>query len=531
MTGKWKKLRPGVFELVLGLILALLLVMPALAESATLPGSFTVPLSISNLKISGIGVNTATITWETNGQATSQVYYDIRAYADITDYHYQKSDAITLVTQHKVVLGSLFSNTIYHCRLKSVTANAQTALSQDFSFTTNRQSGATETPLTTTPATPSPTTTAVTTTPPAQTTTPAVTTTTPAVPTTQPAPSTSPPPLSTPASPTPLPSPVVPVERVLAWIDSQQPPSALDLEGHPVALNGSFLILTQLPDGLYLIIPVALSPGSLLGSFSDAAGLTFAHNRLEVPAASAILDQSSLLVTGDAGTLGMTIVIETGAAVGSGDRAVAPIISIGIRTSDTLQDYTAQNAELGEVASALYFELRTLPDQANIKITTALRPDPAALTAFRLAAADTGLAIFTLAYTLNIEKTNLENLSDITGAVITMAVGRRWVENHGGAGAIRIIRYDPQTGTQQVLATAFQGYDQQGRAVFAGRSPAGLSVFGLVGSQPSRELSKWIVGLIILLVVLILFGVWYWIIRRAQRSRKNPPSVPPGPAS
>ena len=67
-----------------------------------------------------------------------------------------------------------------------------------------------------------------------------------------------------------------------------------------------------------------------------------------------------------------------------------------------------------------------------------------------------------------------------------MVVGQDWVEANGGTEAIRIIRYDPETGTQQVLETNFLGYDEKGRAVFEGISPDGLSVFGVVGLKVEK---------------------------------------------
>jgi len=61
------------------------------------------------------------------------------------------------------------------------------------------------------------------------------------------------------------------------------------------------------------------------------------------------------------------------------------------------------------------------------------------------------------------------------------SAGSDWVEAHGGKDSIRIMRYDSLTNSQQVLETRFAGYDAQGRAVFEGISPHGLSVFALAG--------------------------------------------------
>ncbi|PIU56283.1 MAG: hypothetical protein COS88_03045, partial [Chloroflexi bacterium CG07_land_8_20_14_0_80_51_10] len=76
--------------------------------------------------------------------------------------------------------------------------------------------------------------------------------------------------------------------------------------------------------------------------------------------------------------------------------------------------------------------------------------------------------------------TNLQNTTDIGTASITMKVGADWVKAHGGADAVKIFRYDPDTGEKQILETNFRGYDAKGRAIFKGFSPGGLSIFALV---------------------------------------------------
>jgi len=111
-----------------------------------------------------------------------------------------------------------------------------------------------------------------------------------------------------------------------------------------------------------------------------------------------------------------------------------------------------------------------------VKITTSLEPEPEAERAFQLAATAAGMESLDIAYVMNI--------TNIKSATIIMKAGSGWVETHGGVDVVRIIRYDPEAGGQQVLETHFLGYDEQGRAVFEGISPNGLSVFGLMGIAP-----------------------------------------------
>jgi len=133
------------------------------------------------------------------------------------------------------------------------------------------------------------------------------------------------------------------------------------------------------------------------------------------------------------------------------------------------------------VASSIEIDLNILPKGAEVNITSSLEPGEEAGTAFELAATTAGMGNTEVAYSINVVKTNLENGSDIKSAAITMKAGIEWVEKHGGTDAVKIVRYDAETGEKEVLETAYLGQDEQGRAIFRGLSPHGLSVFGLLG--------------------------------------------------
>jgi len=245
--------------------------------------------------------------------------------------------------------------------------------------------------------------------------------------------------------------------------------------------TGSLITVTGEQSTLTVNIPVALGDNSTLNSFTDASGVTFENNTLVLSTASSATGNNSLIqITDETGDLGTKLVIETGNAVGQGTKAVAEVQSITSNAGFTQKDLSSENSSLGTVASTVSLDLNTLPQNASVKITTSIQPDQTASSAFTLAATNAGISDISVAYTINIEKTNLVNNTDIKSADITMVVGRDWVEANGGTEAIRIIRYDPETSTQQVLETKFAGYDGQGRAVFEGVSTNGLSVFGLV---------------------------------------------------
>ncbi|MBM3132652.1 MAG: hypothetical protein FJZ95_06430, partial [Chloroflexi bacterium] len=274
----------------------------------------------------------------------------------------------------------------------------------------------------------------------------------------------------------------VTVEWILAEVDTSADPVATDSEGNALYVTGNLITVSETSGALTVNIPVALEEGSTLNSFTDAAGLTFKDNRLVIPAASAGPGGMALLsITDGTGDLGTHLTIETGDTIGRGEDAIAPVLAIKSDAGFATKDFTPQDPSLGEVASTLRLDLNTIPQNAEVRITISLEPDPAAGSAFQLAATESGMGDMEIAYTINIEKTNLENGTDIESAAIVMKVGVEWVEAHGGADAIRIFRYDPQTGEHQALDTRFVGYDADGRAIFEGISPDGLSVFGLAG--------------------------------------------------
>ena len=115
--------------------------LPAAAStSGTTSVTGVVPLTIRDVQASGITCHTATISWQTNGNATSQVFYDTQPHANVADYAYQSALDSTLVTSHTVQLSTLSPSTTYHYRVKSVAEIDSIefiAISQDYTFTTS----------------------------------------------------------------------------------------------------------------------------------------------------------------------------------------------------------------------------------------------------------------------------------------------------------------------------------------------------------------------------------------------------------
>jgi len=95
------------------------------------PPPDTTPPTISNVQVTNITHNSATIVWTTNEPATSQVRYGIT-----TSYGQQTPENSNLDTSHSIVLSSLQSSTTYHFQVISKDGAGNQAVSTDFVFTT-----------------------------------------------------------------------------------------------------------------------------------------------------------------------------------------------------------------------------------------------------------------------------------------------------------------------------------------------------------------------------------------------------------
>jgi hypothetical protein len=129
-------------RLVSGLVLLACVVLQAIPTMAATSGttvSGTVPLLIFDLQASGITGHTAAISWRTNGDANSQVFYDTVSHEYTADYAHHSLLDDTPVIQHSVLLDGLSPSTTYHYRAKSVAVidgDVFTVVSPDFTLKT-----------------------------------------------------------------------------------------------------------------------------------------------------------------------------------------------------------------------------------------------------------------------------------------------------------------------------------------------------------------------------------------------------------
>jgi PKD repeat protein len=152
--------------------------------------------------------------------------------------------------------------------------------------------------------------------------------------------------------------------------------------------------------------------------------------------------------------------------------------NVNIDLVTTPQDATF--TDLGTVSTSIEAGLSSLPEGATITTTISDQVSPGAQSAFQVAALDAGLGVPTVAYTMSVIK---EVIGTTLPATITMTIPSSWVADHGGVGAIQIMRIGDD-GNPEVLLTNFIGEQvENGIMTFTGYSTKGLSIFGMVSAK------------------------------------------------
>ena len=103
------------------------------------PAADTTPPTLSNIQITDIGTDTATINWESSELAFSTVVYYKQLSGDATVV---KGDLDGLTKNHSVTLRGLDPDTMYYFTVKSVDAADNEAVSEELSFTTLEEQAA-----------------------------------------------------------------------------------------------------------------------------------------------------------------------------------------------------------------------------------------------------------------------------------------------------------------------------------------------------------------------------------------------------
>ena len=273
------------------------------------------------------------------------------------------------------------------------------------------------------------------------------------------------------------------------------------------------------PDVISIKVAIQVSPGSLDPDSSDGEGSGATPSSTgEQPNNGETGSLSFSLglpvgVTVDLGEWGQAFSVNTTGTTAAGETVVVSGNTLTINQSGLVLTVAAKNIDekegvargliesvtaainpitreiegLGTITASLILNLTGIPAaDGRLDVAFNATPDAAAGNAFALAAAENGKEITALAYTMTVTRTNLENGEDIAGAVIRMTISPGWVEEHGGADAIRIAR-SAEDGTYQVLETRVVGIDESGNLIVEAVSPGGLSTFGLLAVRAAQD--------------------------------------------
>ncbi|WP_321506272.1 PKD domain-containing protein [uncultured Methanoregula sp.] len=143
---------------------------------------------------------------------------------------------------------------------------------------------------------------------------------------------------------------------------------------------------------------------------------------------------------------------------------------------------TAPIESVGSPTVQISLNMSEMPGStAAITQTITKDPDATAQTSFSLLASSAGKQIDDIAYTINVQKTNLANAGDggiIQSATLTLTVSKSWVDDHGGVSCLAVLRR-AEDGTTQILTPTVTGPDANDDYTVIVISPRGLSTFSL----------------------------------------------------
>ena len=114
--------------------------MSAAASATTQAGTPSTPLSISSVATGSVTATSATVEWTTNAPSNSQVEF-----GTTTAYGSSTPVDASPVTAHSETVNNLTPNTLYHYRVHSQDSSGNQAVSADFIFTTDTETGTSQT--------------------------------------------------------------------------------------------------------------------------------------------------------------------------------------------------------------------------------------------------------------------------------------------------------------------------------------------------------------------------------------------------
>jgi hypothetical protein len=171
-----------------------------------------------------------------------------------------------------------------------------------------------------------------------------------------------------------------------------------------------------------------------------------------------------------------SITISTmGTGLQQGDVISAPVADIRLESAPV----SAQISNGATASFSFSSSLNAIPQNSQITSSIIEIPEQSTRDKFENALSEKGLAINEIAYTVKVDKANIQDISDIGETTVVMSALPAWVNSYGGPDKVSIARV-ADDGSSQVLETNYVGIDASGNMQFEGISPNGLSIFALI---------------------------------------------------
>ncbi len=188
---------------------------------------------------------------------------------------------------------------------------------------------------------------------------------------------------------------------------------------------------------------------------------------------------------------GTMIAVSKAGLVGTGTGSAAKVESLRVNGNVWQSHVGTESATALDAQVQLSFTLKSVPSKGEIDLLVSAKPDQQMEAAINMLASQAGATVKDVAYVVQVDKKNVQDVLHITNARITLSVSRKWAEENNPA-LVRIVRYGDD-GAAQLLNTVFKGY-QGDFAVFECTSPNGLSLLGLLALDQAAAATETAVG-------------------------------------
>ncbi len=130
------------FLAALAMACLLLSASPVFAQSRTTEITGNVPFAIFNITVppTTLTSTSATVNWQTNAGASSQVFCDLASHSNAADYSYSTILESAEIESHSQTITGLAAATTYHVRVQSISSSFGTITSDDLTFVTRSAS-------------------------------------------------------------------------------------------------------------------------------------------------------------------------------------------------------------------------------------------------------------------------------------------------------------------------------------------------------------------------------------------------------